>query len=88
MGFERIVIDAPPMLGLADSVVLGKQIKNVLFVVKSARTPRSSVADALRRLAVAGLRPRGAIVTVASPRSMPAGYESYYAYGALEHARA
>lgn len=88
MGFERIVIDAPPMLGLADSVVLGKQIKNVLFVVKSARTPRSSVADALRRLAIAGLKPRGAVVTVASPRSMPAGYESYYAYGALEHARA
>jgi capsular exopolysaccharide synthesis family protein len=86
LGFDRIVVDAPPMLGLADSVVLGKQIRNVLFVIQSARTPRSGIADALRRLAVAGLRPRGAIVTLASKQSMPAGYESYYAYGALEHA--
>lgn len=85
MGFDRIVVDAPPMLGLADSVVLGKQIKNILFVIQSSRTRRSGVKDALRRLAVAGLHPRGAVVTVAPPRSMPAGYESYYAYGALEH---
>ena len=84
MGFERIVIDAPPMLGLADSVVLGKHIRNILFVIQSERTRRSGVKDALRRLAVAGLGPRGAVVTMASPRSMPAGYESYYAYGELE----
>lgn len=88
LGYDRIVIDAPPMLGLADSVVLGKQIKNILFVIQSERTSRSGVADALRRLAVAGLRPRGAVITVAAPSSMPAGYESYYAYGDVEsHSR-
>ena len=84
MGFDRIVVDAPPMLGLADSIVLGKQIKNILLVIESERTCRSGVSDALRRLAVAGLRPRGAVVTQAAPRSMPSGYESYYAYGAVE----
>jgi succinoglycan biosynthesis transport protein ExoP len=84
MGFDRIVVDAPPMLGLADSIVLGKQIKNILFVIESARTRRSGVSEALRRLAVAGLRPRGAVITQAALRSMPSGYESYYAYGAVE----
>lgn len=85
MGFERIVVDAPPMLGLADSIVLGKHVKNILFVIRSERTQSDGVQDALRRLAVAGLTPRGAIVTVAAPRSLPRGYESYYAYGALDH---
>lgn len=84
MGFDRIVVDAPPMLGLADSIVLGKQIKNILFVIESERTRRSGVGDALRRLDVAGLRPRGVVITQAAPRSMPSGYESYYAYGAVE----
>lgn len=84
MGFDRIVVDSPPMLGLADSIVLGEQIKNILFVMESERARRSGVSDALRRLAVAGLRPRGAVITQAAPRSMPSGYESYYAYGAVE----
>jgi polysaccharide biosynthesis transport protein len=87
LGFDRIIIDAPPMLGLADAVVLGKHIKNLLFVIQSNRTKRSNVKDALRRLGVAGLTPRGALITQAARDAMPGKYEMYYGYGAVHPER-
>ena len=35
MGFDQVVIDAPPILGIADALVLGNQLQNILFVVKA-----------------------------------------------------
>jgi hypothetical protein len=31
LGFEQVVIDAPPILGIADALVLGNQIQSLLF---------------------------------------------------------
>jgi succinoglycan biosynthesis transport protein ExoP len=69
MGFHQVIIDAPPILGIADSIVLGNQVQNILFVVRSANTRKSSIKDALRRLRIAGLAPLGAALTQASSQN-------------------
>ena len=82
MGYDQVVIDAPPVLGIADALVLGNQIQSILFVVKAGSTRRSSIKDALRRLRTAGLLPLGVALTSASSQhSSYYGYEGYYGYG-------
>lgn len=82
LGYHQVIIDAPPILGIADSIVLGNQIQNILFVVRSASTRKSNIKDALRRMRVAGLAPLGIALTQASSQNtLYYGYESYYGYG-------
>lgn len=81
LGMDYVIVDAPPMLGLADSVVLGNQLQNVLFVVQASSTRKSQIKTALRRLRQGGLVPRGVVLTQAMQHSMPQDYESYYGYG-------
>ena len=78
LGFERIVIDAPPILGIADSIVLGNQVQNILFVVKSGETRLSSIRDALRRLRLSGLVPLGVALTRVGSTSSYGYYYNYY----------
>jgi capsular exopolysaccharide synthesis family protein len=82
MGFDQVIVDAPPMLGIADAIVLGNQIQAILFVVKAGSTHKSSIRDALRRMRLAGLVPLGVALTqTSSLNSAYYGYESYYGYG-------
>jgi len=84
LGIDYVIVDAPPMLGLADSVVLGNQLQNVLFVVQSSSTRKTQIKNALRRLRQAGLVPRGVVLTQTLNHSMPQEYESYYGYGPVD----
>jgi polysaccharide biosynthesis transport protein len=84
MGLDYVVVDAPPLLGIADSVVLGNQLQNILFVVQASRTRKSHIKSALRRLRLAGLAPRGVVLTQALRGALPQDYESYYGYGPAE----
>lgn len=76
LGFDKIVIDAPPVLGIADAIVLGNQVQNILFMVKAGSTRLSSIRDALRRLRMGGLMPLGVVLSGVSE-----GQGSYYGYG-------
>ena len=81
LGFEHIIVDGPPMLGIADALVLGNQIQHIVFVVKAASTRRTSVKDSLRRMRMAGLAPMGVVLTHAKDEHTPDyAYENYYGY--------
>jgi succinoglycan biosynthesis transport protein ExoP len=86
LGIDYVIVDAPPMLGLADSVVLGNQLQNVLFVVQASSTRKTLIKNALRRLRQGGLVPRGVVLTQTLQHAMPQDYESYYGYGPSEDA--
>jgi succinoglycan biosynthesis transport protein ExoP len=81
LGIDYVIVDAPPMLGLADAVVLGNQLQNVLFVVQASSTRKTLIKSALRRLRQGGLVPRGVVLTQALHNAMQQDYESYYGYG-------
>ncbi len=78
--FTQIIIDAPPVLGLADALVLGNQIGSVVFVVAAGSTRKAHCRNALKRLRQAGVNPIGAVMTKLNLRDSMYGYESAYYY--------
>jgi succinoglycan biosynthesis transport protein ExoP len=81
-GFDYVIVDAPPVLGIADSIVLGNQIQNVLFIVRAGGTRKNHIKNALRRLRQASLVPCGVVLVQSQKDVLPQNYESYYGYGA------
>jgi polysaccharide biosynthesis transport protein len=84
LGIDYVIVDAPPLLGIADSIVLGNQLQNILFVVQASSTRKSHIRNALRRLRLAGLLPRGVVLTQTLRGAVPQDYEAYYGYGPSE----
>lgn len=80
--FDHIVIDAPPVLGIADAIILCKQVDACLFVIESSRTRKTSIRNALKRLHQASVHPLGAILTKLPSSASLYGYDAeYYYYG-------
>ncbi|MFK7602281.1 AAA family ATPase [Deinococcus sp. SM5_A1] len=48
-GYDLILIDSPPLLALADALVLGGQVDHVLLVVEEGKTSLQAVKQSLRR---------------------------------------
>ncbi|MFO1316212.1 MAG: polysaccharide biosynthesis tyrosine autokinase [Burkholderiales bacterium] len=78
--FSAIVLDAPPVLGIADALVLGNQVGAVLFVVAAGTTRKAHLRAALKRLRQASVAPVGAVMTKLDLRDGMYGYQSAYYY--------
>lgn len=78
--YDAIVIDSPPILGLADAPALSALADGVIFVVESDRGRRGSLKTALRRLRA--MRPvlLGAVLTKFDPARSGNRYSEYYGY--------
>jgi Mrp family chromosome partitioning ATPase len=78
--FPSIIMDAPPVLGIADALVLGNQVGSMLFVVAARTTRKAHLRAALKRLRQAGIAPIGAMMTKVDLHDGMYGYESAYYY--------
>lgn len=78
--FPHVILDGPPVLGIADALVLGNQVGAVLFVVAAAGTRKAHAKAALKRLRQASVVPLGAVMTKLDLRDGMYGYESAYYY--------
>ena len=78
--FAHVIVDSPPVLGIADAIVLGNQVGSVLFVVAAGSTRKAHARAALRRLRQAGVQPIGALMSKLDLRDGMYGYESAYYY--------
>ena len=76
--FAHVVVDGPPVLGIADSIVLSNQVDNVVFVIESGRTRKGHAKNALKRLHQAGVHPLGVILTKIDAYHDLYGYNAYY----------
>jgi len=78
--FQLVVIDSPPILGLADAPAMAALADGVLFVVEADRSRRGSLKTALRRLR--SMRPvlLGAVLTKFDPLKAGNRYSEYYGY--------
>ena len=65
--FEAIVIDGPPVLGLADSPRLGGLADATVFVVEANRTSKQHAKIALKRLGDAGADQIGLVISKYDP---------------------
>ena len=81
-GAQYIIIDGPPVLGLADAIVLGNQVPSLLYVAQASQTRKSHIKDAFRRLRGAGIVPRGVVLTKTTAQNTAYyTYDNYYGYG-------
>ena len=78
--FPTIILDSPPVLGLADALVLGNQVGAMMFVVAAGSTRKAHMRAALKRLRQASVAPIGAVMTKVDMRDGRYGYESAYYY--------
>lgn len=78
--FSAIVFDSPPVLGLADTLVLGNQVGAMMYVVAAGSTRKAHLRAALKRLRQASVAPIGAVMTKVDMRDGRYGYESAYYY--------
>jgi len=76
--FAHVIVDGPPVLGIADAIVLCNQVDNSVFVIESAKTRKGHAKAALKRLYQAGVHPLGVILTKIDAYHDLYGYHTYY----------
>jgi succinoglycan biosynthesis transport protein ExoP len=78
--FDVVMVDSPPILGLADAPLMAALVDGVIFVVEADRSRRGSLKAALRRLRA--MRPilLGAVLTKFDPLKAGNRYSEYYGY--------
>ena len=84
--FDRVIIDGPPLLGLADAALLATAAENVVLVVEAGRTRTKAARESLERLRLAGAHILGIVLTKSTEEASGYGYR-YYRYGAVEDRR-
>lgn len=82
--YDQVIIDGPPVLGIADAPILANISGGTLLVIHAGSSRTKAVQNALKRLAIARANVLGGLLTHYDARaegSYGYGYESYYAYG-------
>lgn len=79
--YDHVVIDSPPVMGLADAPLIASRVEGVIFAVESHGIRSSLVKTALGRLAAANARIFGGVLTKFESRKAHYGYGYEYGYG-------
>ncbi|MFM5918594.1 MAG: GumC family protein [Novosphingobium sp.] len=76
--FDVVVVDSPPILGLADAPLMSALVDGVVIVVEADRSRRGALKSALRRLR--SMRPvlLGALLTKFDPLKAANRHSEYY----------
>jgi capsular exopolysaccharide synthesis family protein len=77
--FDHVVIDAPPMLGLADAPMIARVVDGCLFVVEANGVSVRGIRSAVARLEATNAPIIGALLTKLDARQATYGYG--YEYG-------
>lgn len=80
--FDVVVVDGPPMLGLADAPRLAAAVEGVLFVIEADGAHRGQAKAAIKRLLAIDARIVGAVLTKYDSRKNGFAYGYGYDYGA------
>ena len=79
--FDHVILDAPPVMGLADTPLIASRVEGVIFVVESHETPSSLARVAMGRLRDAQARVVGVLLTKFESKRAHYGYGYDYGYG-------
>ncbi|MFZ3484847.1 GumC family protein [Sphingomonas sp. 3-13AW] len=78
--YEHVVIDSPPVMGLADAPLIASRVEGVVYAVESHGIRSSLVKTALQRLMAAHARILGGVLTKFEARKAHYGYGYEYGY--------
>ncbi|NVD44394.1 polysaccharide biosynthesis tyrosine autokinase [Altererythrobacter sp. HHU K3-1] len=79
--YDHVVIDSPPVMGLADAPLIASNVEGVIYAIESHGIRSSQVKAALARLRSANARIFGGVLTKFEPQKSSYGYEYGYGYG-------
>ena len=76
--YDRVIFDTPPLIGIADTKIIGKLIDGFLFVVRPGLADYGSASAAKKVLDSTGQKVLGVIVNGANMKHEPYYYNNYY----------
>jgi len=76
--FDLIIIDAPPVMGMADTLILANMTSTTVLIIAAGQGRAHQVRGSLKRLKLARSRPLGVVL---NKFSAPLGYGYGYGYG-------
>jgi len=76
--YTYIIVDSPPVMGLADAPILASICDASLLIVEGSSTRTPAVKSTLERLSVSGIKVLGVVITKFTAQSK--GYLNYYQY--------
>lgn len=83
--YDQIIIDGPPVMGLADAPIISSNVEGVLLVVEAGATRKLAASTAVKRLHAARARLVGVLINKFEAKHAAYGYGyggySYYSYG-------
>jgi succinoglycan biosynthesis transport protein ExoP len=77
LSFDRIIVDTPPLLGIADSILISKAVDGLIFVIRADQTTQRDVATASEILHQSGAQVYGFVLNCVNLKSL----ENHYYYG-------
>lgn len=79
--FDHILVDGPPVLGLADAPLISRVTEGVVLAVEANRVKARRIKDAISRVEASKSQFFGAILTKVDHRNPGYGYGYGYGYG-------
>ncbi len=84
--FDRVIVDGPPLLGLADAPLLATAAQHVVMVVEAGRTRTKAARQAIDQIRSSGAQILGVILTKSTEEASTYGYR-LYRYSAVDDQR-
>ena len=82
--YDHIIIDGPPVLGLADALVISNLSDATIVAVEAGKTRKAKLLDALKRLERANANLVGSVITRISREVNPEYDQQYYSYATVQ----
>jgi len=84
--YDLVLVDAPPILAVADTMILGAHAGAIYIMTRAGVTTPGEISESMKRLAQAGLAARGILFNDVKLR--PGRYGYSYGYGKYQQATA
>ncbi len=82
--YDVVLIDATPILPVADTLIIGAHVGSIFLMSRAGVSTPGEIAESIKRLAHAGLAPKGVLFNDLSAR--PGRYGYGYKYGRYRQA--
>ncbi len=79
--YDHVLIDGPPLLGLADGPLMAKAVEGVIYTIEANGLKARAIKTGLNRLRFSGANVFGALVTKLNASNSAYGYGYGYGYG-------
>ncbi|NJM51742.1 MAG: polysaccharide biosynthesis tyrosine autokinase [Sphingomonadales bacterium] len=79
--YDIVIVDGPPVLGLADIPLLASAVEGVVYTVESGGVKARAIQSSVARVRSSGATVFGVIVTKIERESVDYGYAYEYSYG-------